>query len=578
MGDTSNINIYFSVGEAIAAIGLLLAMIALSNPSRQFRWKVSWFFRLSSAYFLFFLGVLFVLLAAWIPSLSKEGLIFGPYKIPLLWETFAAIFFLGGIVGLIWVGDKPIKFSKKNSKRFFDESYSIIASGEKEKIMALADEIQFSAKKIVSACQNEEQRIKTNPDTNIPASEYTKWCFNILNLFSDSLLCRFIVLHNPQTAFVYLDEIKKIPLKRTKAGAEFVHQLIIEAFKNKESVLYRNTPFVNFTHSICTDYEFVSTYNPLNIYPEILSDVSSIEKYGECIITLFGKHLTALSINKSLFYNEFDIINSRVRHLILVQNKEILDSNFSGDPFVGISIISDVYAEIVRIIVFDEEDLHNQVYEFISEKLLDFIGAISMLTSFSHIIIKRLSKFFELIYPISDEDENVKIVEIQKRLEPKIFEIVERNLTRKKAAYPMVTRFLISFLGLSKENYSSGKVRLFDKLTKELKEKFHSASLLDEDRVQELLPEGYEYDAENRKIIHKNKFSDSTFIFECDADNGSKKTHIFKLRELSRKRLSKKRFTYRRKLPSRRKNLRNIKKNAFNCYMSEDENFLEERE
>ena len=71
--DPQDPTVYFDIGEAVAAIALILAFMALSKPITRFRLYVGWF-RQSDAYWIFFISILFVFVAAAIPFLRVADL------------------------------------------------------------------------------------------------------------------------------------------------------------------------------------------------------------------------------------------------------------------------------------------------------------------------------------------------------------------------------------------------------------------------------------------------------------------------------------------------------------------------
>jgi len=109
--------VYFTIGQAVTAIGILLAFINLANPTRRFRWSLAQF-RLRTAYGLFFFGVTCVFIAAALPALPFRFEGFGGW--PLSWELLAGFSFGGGSFGLILSGERPLKLTKQTGKSLLD--------------------------------------------------------------------------------------------------------------------------------------------------------------------------------------------------------------------------------------------------------------------------------------------------------------------------------------------------------------------------------------------------------------------------------------------------------------------------
>ncbi len=133
--DPLNPIVYFDIGEAVAAIAILLAFISVATPTHKFRWALGWF-RLRTAYFLFFLGLLFVLIAAALPVIPVTLPHITAY--PIFWEMTAGFMFIFGSFGLLVCGARPVRFSRKNYNRFFRLCYSVIGRGGEKEMAALA--------------------------------------------------------------------------------------------------------------------------------------------------------------------------------------------------------------------------------------------------------------------------------------------------------------------------------------------------------------------------------------------------------------------------------------------------------
>ncbi len=142
--------IYFSIGSAVATIALVLAFSQFIRPIVKLKLSVG-IFRLTVALAFFFMAIGFVFVAAILPFIPGKALPFLGY--PVFWEILAGAFLLGISVGLIYKVKKPVKFNRRNDKRFLKYCMSIIAKGNEVDMRELAVEIYHSIEEIILACK-----------------------------------------------------------------------------------------------------------------------------------------------------------------------------------------------------------------------------------------------------------------------------------------------------------------------------------------------------------------------------------------------------------------------------------------
>jgi len=537
--DPSNPRIYFDIGAAIAAIAILLAFVSLANPARRFRWSLGWF-KLRTAYLFFFTAIGFILIGAWIPVLSFDTNSFIDY--PIFWETLAAVLFCFGSLGLIIGGNQPVKFTRKNSKQFFNKCYSIIAQGDNKELGALSEEISWTAKDIINICEEYdslEARFSKEEGRIFEVDDSVKWALRLLDLFSDKRFCNIIVTTCPITAIRYLTEIQTQRLYYS-GGYAFIQQLIQQAFEDPSSILHREEKyyglgkFLPFTRTVFGNYEFVeSNFRPLQAAGFSHDNLRTLKKYIQCLLVSLEAYFKEGRFyeHPSAIWVGFDILAKSawefVRRLDGSENYLRMDDC----PTWALTEITMGFKDCLKLIQKYDKDLpeytfnsegynshnDNSIYGIIAFAVYEFLKALAVDRNHDEDIRLIALNLWEDIYFPLDNKEQKMILEIQKRLETLIWRQVNRNLEEKYAAYPMITRLLINLIGLGKHpEATEGEKRVTDHIHKLLKEKFNKAAQLTEKRSKELLPDGFEYNEDRNELVQKFKWDQSSIVLICD--------------------------------------------------------------
>lgn len=540
--DPSQPTVYFDIGESIATIAILLMFISLANPTRTFRWKLSWWFRWWDAYILFFLGIVFVLIAAVLPVLPFQFQLANFARYPILWEVFACLAFVFGSLGLILCGLRPVRFTRRNCRSFFQECYSIIGEGVDTKMNALAEEISASAENMVDICKEYNQITSYFADKegkSYAISEPVRWACSIFDLWSDKRFCNAIVTRCPETAITYLLEIQKKCLYQS-GGHAFVKQLIAEAFRDPNSILHREERysglghFLPFTETVFGNYGFIeSNFRPLQAAGSSHDNLRNIEKYNQCFLRTIRAYLEAKNYYDDLAAIRcgMDILSQSAGSFVGKIKEGPYSGNLEDDPIWALWRITGALKELIKLVMeyeeklpdyhFDPEDYigfrDNSIYGVIAKGIYKYYDKLSRVEEHDWDMRQTAIDLWMDIYSPSAGPESKVVVEVQKRLEMRLWKQVQKNLEDAHFCYPMITRLLVSINGLHEHSKASeGQKRVSERLLSLLKQKFCSASKIDEKRVRELLPEGYEYDKQKNIIFEHNRWGGQLTILACD--------------------------------------------------------------
>ena len=160
---------------------------------------------------------------------------------------------------------------------------------------------------------------------------------------------------------------------------------------------------------------------------------------------------------------------------------------------------------------------NNSIYDVITKGIYDYYDKLSRIEGHDWDMRHTAIDLWIDIYSPSTEPDCKTVIEIQKRLEARLWPQVKKNLEDKHFCYPMITQLLVNLIGLHEHpRASAGEKRVSERLRAMIKEKFRTASQLDEKRARELLPEDYTYDKQKNVIVELNQWGGEKLIFSCD--------------------------------------------------------------
>ncbi len=112
-----NPTVYFDLGGALAAVGLLFAAYQLSDKKWKIRHRILWKYSEMILWGMCVVGLICALFASIFPSL---GIISAPkWSYPILWEVLAYVCFLSGLIYYVVVGLFRKSFLVKSMQKDF---------------------------------------------------------------------------------------------------------------------------------------------------------------------------------------------------------------------------------------------------------------------------------------------------------------------------------------------------------------------------------------------------------------------------------------------------------------------------
>src|SRR5438552_139983 len=197
---------YFTIGQLVSVIALLLAFSQLTKPIIKFRIRVRKInYKAAIAISAFAIGSIF--LAAILPFVPGPARPLLGY--PVFWELLAGAIFVVVAIDLIVAISKERSFKRSNAEAYLKACAAVIAKGNDDDLRELADEIHCAVKPIFDECNSYNQfdtQYSRERDQKPQVTRTTRIAFTILDLWSDKDFCKNIVCKSPGTALKIFDQ------------------------------------------------------------------------------------------------------------------------------------------------------------------------------------------------------------------------------------------------------------------------------------------------------------------------------------------------------------------------------------
>lgn len=176
---------YFTIGQLISVIALVLTFSQLSSPIIKFRAK-AWNIKVKTYAVLALIAILSVFIANILPFIPGTAVPIIGY--PIFWELTAAIVLIVCALRLIYMLNRTPAFNKKNARGYLNACTRLIANGHPDVLFLLAEEIASSIEPIFRECIKYnpfEARIAKEQNKEYKISDTTRCAYTILDLWSD---------------------------------------------------------------------------------------------------------------------------------------------------------------------------------------------------------------------------------------------------------------------------------------------------------------------------------------------------------------------------------------------------------
>jgi hypothetical protein len=237
---------YFSIGEAIAALSVTLAIPQILKPIYRFRLDCSRF-SLKLIYISVFIGAGCVLVAGLLPNFVAENT--SPFAFPIVWEIFGAAFFTTAFLRLAVATTLPAKVRPSNIIKFAKLTAEFLAEADEQRRVDMATDLADNFAILV-----ELSSVARHSDTLNAFEEFVfrheiekaQYASALLEILSDPDYCRTLVQQSPWVVVRTLRGIESAG-SRAHACKPFVRELARQTIIAPNSMMSREIEFGGFS-------------------------------------------------------------------------------------------------------------------------------------------------------------------------------------------------------------------------------------------------------------------------------------------------------------------------------------------
>lgn len=219
--------VYFSIGDAVAGLGIFLIIPQFLKPIYFFRLRVIGI-GLRTLYAAAGLGFICIVIAALVPLLPN--FVPTPIRTPLVWELAGATLYAMCYTALGWVYIFPARVGARSITQYVRAGSNLLASASEEDRVEFAADILANIKKLIRIADQPpgtKSKVWFLTRKAKGEGETSAYSESFLRLLADPVFCRTLVLRLPWDAARLLKAFSEEKPK-TQVGRVFVHQIIRE--------------------------------------------------------------------------------------------------------------------------------------------------------------------------------------------------------------------------------------------------------------------------------------------------------------------------------------------------------------
>jgi hypothetical protein len=214
--------VYFSIGDAVAGLGIFLIIPQFLKPIYFFRLRVIGI-GLRTLYAMAGLGFICVVIAALVPLLPEA--VPAIFRMPLIWELTGAALYAACYTALGWIYIFPARVNARSVTQYVRAGSNLLASASEEDRVEFAADILANIKRLIRiADQPAGAQAKLWFVTHQQAGETSAYSESFLRLLADPVFCKTLVVRLPWDAARLLRAFSEEQPK-TQVGRIFVHQI-----------------------------------------------------------------------------------------------------------------------------------------------------------------------------------------------------------------------------------------------------------------------------------------------------------------------------------------------------------------
>jgi len=535
-------NIYFSIGEAIAALGFMIVILQFLKPIYLFRLR-AYGVKTEYLFLLILIGFLGTVIAALLPSFPGRYTSFWEY--PLFWEILAAVFIGATYAFTTFIALRPPLIRDRTLIPFVSAGASFLSEANDTDRVSFAEDLYYNLPRIMHYAsaweralghavkieferlkeQGAELTVRGQPPVSAfyifshqKELERASYAGTFLSIISDSKFCGALVHLCP---WLVVDIIRKLSQEKlhVEQAESFVREIAKQAIVSEESMMARELSVHGFgavpllSESLFSDPFILHQYQPLQGLwyrsSSFLSEgyVNRLNSANEMMLKSALKHHGYWGAH--YMQHAYSVYSDIFLHISIYKNDEL---SLEGPLSVGIQRFYKILQEDLKqqdiqtrkALFADNSKGHkNDLVEVISDLIFENLKSIS--NDFTDFNSRRWTSaicIFMDIYP-SNEGTPAGMDPLQQVLAIKLIDRLKRNMS---GWYPPISKVLLSVIGPYGKKAEGSKNRtachiLTDAVYNEL-QKLADLYANRPDKFSDFLPDNVKYDPEINSLTH----------------------------------------------------------------------------
>ena len=516
--------VYFSIGDAVAALGIFLIIPQFLKPIFLFRLRVIGI-GLRTLYGMAAIGFLCVLTAALVPLLPEW--VPAPLRATLLWEVAGGMSFAVCYTALGWVYIFPARAGTRSIRQYVRAGSNLLASASEEDRVEFAADIVANIKRLIkvadqpAGAQSKSWFISHRVQGEGEISAYSE---SFLRLLADPVFCKTLVIRLPWDASRLLTAFSEAQPK-AQVGRVFVHQIIREWLLSAETAGVGDVDWRTFSDAPeLADAAFGDTYLNRHYLPwESFSaqDVTKIETGLMERIERAAKLTIDDQIRDEFSYQSYNIARLQENFEILTRQIYLLKK---AEP--DITPCANILGRSVKYVVEGTRKYCRSARGVDGKALFasgDTVSGFSALDSIAELVISVLenaahdfSGFEDKFWPMAREIWDAVLPRfgaqpdgmdaLQQRVTLKLIEKTRESM---EGWYSPLPRLALAIIGPYAPKGETPERTAFkicrDMFYRELKA-YPAFQESDPERAKSFLPNNVRYDPATSELIHRYSF------------------------------------------------------------------------
>jgi hypothetical protein len=535
---------YFSLGDALAACGLIIAIQQILRPILLFRLQAKKI-KISYLYVIIFIGALASIIASSLPNIPFVSRGFLAY--PVVWEIIGSVFIISAFLITSILILRPAKITKNTALPFIRSAVHLLSKANERDQIDFAIDLQNNIEALINFTKEferaewastqiifdklKEKNLPLQITGRVPISafysfthrkelELASYAGTLLQVLSDPDFCATLVKRCPWSLAQILRTLSEKKL-HSPSFTPFVHEITRQALILDDGMVSKEMTYKGFSaipllsQMLFSDPYILETYNPLANH-DLDSETALTEGYlrrlckaAEMMVDValeqgnFEYTYYIMSLSKA-YERVFDSIRGGIK------NEIELSPGAHAQLTLGLSQIFERVSKALedmnsksRIYCFNcypknfrseftynISSIFNKCLEGIANK---FEGHNSEYWSLAIGI-------FSEIFPSYQNDAGLN--PLQQQIALKMMNKVEENFN---GWYPLVTRVLLSVVGSYQSRGTANPESAYSLLKTALYAKFQEYPLLyinEPEIAQRLLPTNVRYESDTKTLVH----------------------------------------------------------------------------